>query len=172
MRASQTHADEGCKPRMQFRARGAPLFEPRTVEVSRRCGGPSFPVVDRRLTGSASVGECRARLCEIKCQSREGLRCCAGRVAEPRVAHVVRVMRSRSARLRRYGSGSILLSSFGGLPSVELRAARDARQSRCHGAGAASMKSTQDDLTTRSSARRVSAACCRAFVRAGAQRER
>ena len=34
------------------------------------------------------------------------------------------LMRSRSAQLRRYGSGSILAGSFGGLPSVELRAAR------------------------------------------------
>jgi hypothetical protein len=31
--------------------------------------------------------------------------------------------RSRSARLRRYGSGSILVGSFGGLPSVEPGAA-------------------------------------------------
>ena len=32
--------------------------------------------------------------------------------------------RSRSAKLRRYGSGSILCCSFGGLPSVEPREAK------------------------------------------------
>jgi hypothetical protein len=115
---------------MRLRARGARSSQSRAVKAFLRCCGQARAFVGRRPTISGSVGEYRARLCEINCQSGKGLRVCAGQVAEPRSAHVARVMRSRSERLRRYGSGSILLSSFGGLPSVEPGVARK-RADRC-----------------------------------------
>lgn len=46
-------------------------------------------------------------------------------VAGVLLSRVAWFMRSGFARLRRYGSGSILFSSLGGLPSVEFGAARE-----------------------------------------------
>ena len=147
-------------------------FSQSIPEALCRSGEHRRAAVGRRPTVGRSISECRAQLVEIKCRSRRGLRVRAGQVAGAHVARVARLRRSRSARLRRYGSGSILFDSFGGLPSVQPGAARFARSSWCQGAGAASMRSTQASLTSRSSARRVSAVRCRTAPRAGAQRAR
>ena len=58
------------------------------VPVRRSASCRRWPAPSRR----GSVGECRARLVEIKCQSGRGLRCCAGQVG------------STSGGMRRAGS--------------------------------------------------------------------
>ena len=63
------------------------------------------------LRSSASPGE----VCEMR-RPLAGAQC----------ARVSWLMRSSASRLRRYGSGSILFSSFSGLPSVEPGAALNA----------------------------------------------
>ena len=119
-----------------------------------------------------SVSECRARLVEINCQSGKGLRCCAGlvraRIGSPRrAAQAIKVSEVAPLRQREHSVLQLRWAPFG-----RARSCARARRLLCQGTGAASMRTTQASLTSRSSARRVGAARCRTASRAGAQRAR
>jgi len=110
---------------MKLRWRGALSCQPALSGAPCQFAGQRLPVVGRRPTAAArpaSVehGSVRSSTCP-----GDVFDVAPARFAALPLARVAPVRRSRLAKLRRYGSGSILFGSFGELPSVESGAARE-----------------------------------------------